>query len=206
MFCNVKRLFDIIVSCAALILLGPLLLLLAGCVILSAGRPALYRGWRTGRCGVPFKIIKLRTMVPDAERHGGAETPGDDPRIHTTGKILRHYKLDELPQLLNVAMGDMSIVGPRPEVTEETRLYGFREKGLVSMRPGLTDWASVKFRHEAEILRGAPDPHEAYHVLIQPEKIRLGLKYTQGHSMVVDLRIICSTCLAICRGTCQEHG
>ena len=192
-----KRLFDIIVSILVLTLFGPLLLLLAAYIIFSSGRPALYRGWRAGKAGVPFRIIKLRTMVADAENQGGAETPSDDARITPFGAILRRYKLDELPQFVNVILGDMSIVGPRPEVLEETCQYGKTEKELLSLRPGITDWASIKFRHEDEMLRGAADPHEAYHRLIQRDKIRLGLNYTCNRSMKVDLIIIAKTALAV---------
>jgi lipopolysaccharide/colanic/teichoic acid biosynthesis glycosyltransferase len=136
-------------------------------------------------------------MTPDAERQGGAETPSDDPRIIGIGKLLRRYKLDELPQFWNVMAGHMSIVGPRPEVIEEVRQYGILDRKLVSLRPGITDWASVKFRYEDEMLRGKGDPHVAYHKLIQPDKKRLGLEYQSHHSMSVDLAIIWSTLLSI---------
>ena len=188
-----KRALDIVACAVALPVIGPLLLLLALIVILDSGRPAFYLGWRAGRHGAPFRIIKLRSMVPDAERRGGAETPADDPRITWVGALLRRYKVDELPQLINVLLGDMSLVGPRPEVLDEVRRYGDRERALLSVRPGLTDWASIKFRHEGEILRGAPDPGKVYHETIQPEKIRLGLKYVQERSMFVDLTILVNT-------------
>jgi len=192
-----KRALDIVASAIALLVIGPLILVLALIVILDSGRPAFYLGWRAGRDGEPFRIIKLRSMVPDAERRGGAETPADDPRITWMGALLRRYKLDELPQLINVLMGDMSLVGPRPEVLDEVRRYGTRERGLLSVRPGITDWASIKFRHEGEILRGVPDPGKVYHETIQPEKIRLGLKYVQERSLFVDLAIIVNTLKAI---------
>ena len=192
-----KRALDIVASAIALLVIGPLILVLALIVILDSGRPAFYLGWRAGRDGKPFRIIKLRSMVPDAERRGGAETPADDPRITWMGALLRRYKLDELPQLINVLMGDMSLVGPRPEVLDEVRRYGTRERGLLSVRPGITDWASIKFRHEGEILRGVPDPGKVYHETIQPEKIRLGLKYVQERSLFVDLAIIVNTLKAI---------
>lgn len=192
-----KRLFDIIVSVLILIMFGPLLLILAACIVVSSGYPAFYRGWRGGKNGAPFQIIKLRTMVVNAERHGGAETPSDDARITEFGRFLRKCKLDELPQFFNVIRGEMSIVGPRPEVMEEVRNYGSVEKELLSVRPGITDWASIKFRHEGEILCSALDPHEVYHRQIQPEKIRLGLKYTRERSMKIDLVIIVKTVSAI---------
>lgn len=193
----IKRALDVVASVCALVVIGPVLLLLASLVVLDSGRPAFYLGWRAGKDGVPFRIIKLRTMVVDAEQRGGAETPADDPRITRVGCFLRRYKLDELPQLVNVLVGDMSLVGPRPEVLHEVRRYNERERALLSVRPGLTDWASIKFRHEGEILRGALDPGKVYHERIQPEKIRLGLKYVQERSMLVDLVIIVSTLKAI---------
>ncbi len=192
-----KRTLDIVVSVTALLVFGPLLLFMALLVVLDSGRPAFYRGWRAGRNGVPFRILKLRTMAQDAEKRGGAETAADDPRITRVGSFLRHYKLDELPQFINVLLGDMSLVGPRPEVLDEVERYGDREKALLSVRPGITDWASIKFRHEGEILRGAADPKRVYHEKIQPEKIRLGLKYVQERSILVDLAILANTVKAI---------
>ena len=132
-----KRLFDIIVSILVLTLFGPLVLLLAAYIMFSSGRPALYSGWRAGKAGVPFRIIKLRTMVVNAENQGGAETPSDDVRITSFGLLLRRYKLDELPQFVNVLLGDMSIVGPRPEVLEETCQYGSKERDCCHSDQGL---------------------------------------------------------------------
>ncbi len=192
-----KRSFDILFSAAALILVGPLLAILILLVLATSGRPAFYLGWRAGRYGRPFRIIKLRTMVPDAEKRGGAETAADDPRITRVGAFLREYKLDELPQFINVLIGHMSLVGPRPEVLDEVERYGDQERALLSVRPGITDWASIKFRHEGEILRGASDPKLVYHEKIQPEKIRLGLKYVEERSMRVDLAILANTVKAI---------
>ena len=197
-----KRLFDIVVSFCALIMFAPLLLILAAWIVISCGRPALYKGWRAGENGVAFQILKLRTMVLDAEHQGGAETPSDDPRITKIGKSLRHYKLDELPQFLNVLRGDMSIVGPRPEVLEEVCKYDNEEKMLLSIKPGITDWASIKFRHEDEMLRGATNPNEAYHKLIQPEKKRLGLQYARERTMKSDVFIIIKTIL-VCFVNCK---
>jgi lipopolysaccharide/colanic/teichoic acid biosynthesis glycosyltransferase len=184
-------------SLFVLILLIPLLLVLTAFIVVSSGRPALYRGWRAGKNGVPFQIIKLRSMVANAEKQGGAETPSDDIRITEFGRLLRRYKLDELPQFFNVLIGDMSIVGPRPEVIEEVRKYGSTERKLLTVRPGITDWASIQFRHEDEMLRGAANPHEEYHKIIQPQKISLGLKYTRERSMKTDFFIIAKTVSAI---------
>ena len=192
-----KRCFDIVVSLIVLSLLGPLILIIAAYIVVSCGRPGFYKGWRAGKVGVPFQILKLRTMVADAEKRGGAETPSDDIRITKLGRILRRYKLDELPQFYNVLSGDMSIVGPRPEVLAEVSKYKSMERELLSVRPGITDWASIKFRHEDETLRGATDPHEVYRKLIQPDKIILGLKYVHKRSIKIDLAIIAKTIAAI---------
>ena len=193
----VKRAFDIFFSAIALLFVGLLLPILALLVVLDSGWPVFYRGWRAGLHGEPFRILKLRTMVRDAEKRGGAETANDDPRITRVGAFLRRYKLDELPQFINVLLGHMSVVGPRPEVLDEVEQYDAIQRELLSVRPGITDWASIKFRHEGEILRGASDPKQIYHERIQPEKIRLGLKYVQEQSLLVDISILAGTVKAI---------
>jgi lipopolysaccharide/colanic/teichoic acid biosynthesis glycosyltransferase len=132
-------------------------------------------------------------MVVNADRIGGPSSSADDPRITRIGAFLRRYKLDELPQLINVLKGEMSFVGPRPEVIQEVLLYTDEEKRLLDMRPGITDWASIRFRNEGEILRGSADPHQAYREKIRPEKIRLGLEYVRNHSFLTDCRIILGT-------------
>ena len=136
-------------------------------------------------------------MVLDAHKLGGPSSSADDPRITRMGAFLRRYKLDELPQLLNVLKGEMSLVGPRPEVVEEVLLYTAEEKGLLEVRPGITDWASILFRNEGEILRGSSDPHAAYREKIRPEKIRLGLEYVRRRSFMTDFKIILKTLKAI---------
>jgi lipopolysaccharide/colanic/teichoic acid biosynthesis glycosyltransferase len=173
--------------------LSPLLLVLALLIKLGSRGSIFYRGLRAGRFGKPFRIFKFRTMVVNADKIGGPSTSADDPRLTRLGAFLRRYKLDELPQLINVVKGDMSLVGPRPEVLEETRLYNDQEKHLLDVRPGITDWASIRFRDEGEILRGSADPHQAYREKIRPEKIRLGLEYVQKHSFLTDCRIIFDT-------------
>jgi len=189
-----KRTLDILLSILGLVSLFWLFPLVAICIKLDSKGPVFYRGIRAGKAGKPFRIFKFRTMVPDAEQRGGAETPADDPRITTAGAILRRYKIDELPQLMNVLLGDMSFVGPRPEVMEEVVLYDDEEKELLRVRPGITDWASIKFRQEGEILRGSSDPHRTYHEKIRPEKVRLGLSYVRNDiSVKTDLQIIFTT-------------
>ena len=176
-----------------MILLLPVLTVLALLVKRASPGPAFYRGLRAGRFGIPFKIFKFRTMVANADKIGGPSTSADDPRITRIGAFLREYKLDELPQLLNVLKGEMSLVGPRPEVLEEVRLYNEEEKRLLQVRPGITDWASIRFRNEGEILRGSVDPHQTYRERIRPEKIRLGLEYVRKHSFLTDCKIIVDT-------------
>jgi lipopolysaccharide/colanic/teichoic acid biosynthesis glycosyltransferase len=192
-----KRVFDFTLSLLGLIPLSPLLLVLGIWIKLDSKGPVFYRALRAGRFGKPFRIFKLRTMVVNADKLGGAETPNDDPRITRAGAFLRHSKLDELPQLINILLGDMSLVGPRPEVLEETSLYNEEEKKLLDVQPGITDWASIKFRHEGEILRGSKDPHRTYHEAIRPEKVRLGLQYVQNRSLLTDVKIIFRTLVVI---------
>jgi lipopolysaccharide/colanic/teichoic acid biosynthesis glycosyltransferase len=189
----IKRVFDVVTSVAALSVLWPWLILIGLLIKLDSRGPAIYRSKRAGRWGNPFPILKFRTMVVDAEKLGGPSTADDDPRVTRAGKILRKYKLDELPQLVNVLKGEMSIVGPRPEILPEVELYSAEERQLLSVFPGITDWASLRFRNEGEILKGSQDAHQAYWEKIRPEKIRLGLKYAQSHSFCEDMRILFQT-------------
>jgi len=156
-----------------------------------------YRGNRVGRYGSLFKIFKFRTMVVDAERFGGPSTADDDPRITKVGKVIRKYKLDELPQLINVLKGEMSFVGPRPEVQHYVEMFTEEEKAILNVRPGITDWASLWNPDEGKILEGSPDPEKAYMEKIRPTKLRLQLKYVQERSFWIDLKIIFQTCLTI---------
>lgn len=192
-----KRLFDIVVSLAGLIVLGLPLVCIAIAIKLDSAGPVFYRGQRVGRGGRLFRIYKFRSMIVDAESKGGSSTAADDQRITQVGRFVRRYKLDELPQLINVLLGDMSLVGPRPQVAWAVALYTDRERALLNVRPGITDYASIKFRNEAEILRGSPDPDKAYLELIAPEKIRLGLEYVAHPSLWTDLRILSTTLLCL---------
>ena len=188
-----KRLFDVIASTVGLLLLSPLLVVFALSIKLSSRGSVFYRGVRIGLRGKPFRIFKFRTMVVGAESLGASSTAADDPRITRVGSVLRRYKLDELPQLLNVLSGDMSIVGPRPQVAWAVAAYNDEQRQLLLVRPGITDDASIRFRNEAEILRGSDDPDQTYLERIAPEKIRLGLQYVHNHSLWIDLRIIIRT-------------
>jgi lipopolysaccharide/colanic/teichoic acid biosynthesis glycosyltransferase len=184
---------DFSISLLGLALLSPILLAIALLIKLDSRGPVFYRGVRAGRTGKPFRIFKFRTMVANADKIGGPSSSSDDPRITRAGNFLRHHKLDELPQLLNVIRGEMSLVGPRPEVIDEVRLYTAEERQLLQIQPGITDWASIRFRNEGEILRGSSDPHQAYRERIRPEKIRLGLAYVHNHSFATDCQIILET-------------
>jgi lipopolysaccharide/colanic/teichoic acid biosynthesis glycosyltransferase len=140
-------------------------------------------------------MYKFRSMVPNAERVGGPNTPDDDPRLTRTGRFLRRYKLDELPQLINVLKGDMSFVGPRPQVPDEVAGYTPEERELLAVRPGITDWASLRFSNEGQILAGHDDPDRAYAELIRPEKMRLGLDYVHNGTFRDDIAILVKTAM-----------
>lgn len=188
-----KRLFDLLFSALGLLILSPLILAIAVVIKLTSPGPIIYAGTRIGRRGKPFRLLKFRTMVVNADKIGGPSTSDDDPRVTSTGSVLRRYKLDELPQLLNVLKGDMSFVGPRPEVPAEVDLYSREQRELLTVRPGITDWASMTFHNEGEILKGSADPHRTYQELIRPEKIRLGLEYVHKRSFQVDMQILLRT-------------
>jgi lipopolysaccharide/colanic/teichoic acid biosynthesis glycosyltransferase len=157
------------------------------------GGPIFYRGVRVGRYGRPFRIFKFRTMVPHAERMGGASTADDDPRITKIGQFVRKYKLDELPQLINVVTGEMSLVGPRPEVKHYVDMFSEEEKAILKVRPGITDWASLWNPDEGAVLAGSPDPEKTYLEKIRPQKIRLQLKYVKKRSFWADVNILFMT-------------
>jgi len=188
-----KRLFDILASGAGLLLLSPFLITVAVLVKLDSPGPVFYRGLRAGRWGRPFRIFKFRTMTEDAEKTGAASTPEDDRRVTRLGRFLRRYKLDELPQLLNVLAGQMSLVGPRPQVLWAVERYTESEKIVLSLRPGITDPASLYFRDEGELLRGSADPDRDYFEKIHPQKMRLSIEYVQKQSFWLDLEILLKT-------------
>lgn len=174
-------------------MLSPLFLISALLINLNSKGPVFHRGTRIGRFEKPFKIFKFRTMIEGAEKLGPTSTAEDDPRITKIGRFIRKYKLDELPQLINVLKGEMSFVGPRPQIPWAVKLYTKEEKALLSVRPGITDYASISFPNEEEILRGSKDPDKDYMAKINPEKIKLGLQYVKDHSLWIDLKIILKT-------------
>jgi len=192
-----KRLFDIFFSGLGLIFLTPLLLVIAVQIKVYDRGPLFYRGQRVGRNGKIFRIYKFRTMVVNAENIGGPSTSDDDPRITPIGRRMRKYKLDELPQLINVLKGEMSFVGPRPEVKVYTDMFTAEEKAILTVRPGITDWASLWNPDEGAVLAGSPDPEKTYLEKIRPEKIRLQLRYVRERTFFKDLKIILLTLRSI---------
>lgn len=165
---------------------------------LTSPGPVFYRGVRTGRYGIPFRIFKFRTMVVNAEQVGGTSTARDDPRVTPIGRRLRRSKLDELPQLFNVLRGEMSFVGPRPEVREYTDMYTEEEQIILSVRPGITDLASIEFVNLGEFL-GNDNPDEVFKTQIRPIKNRLRVQYAREHSFWGDLKLIFRTLITIAR-------
>ncbi|WP_229072813.1 GNAT family N-acetyltransferase [Actinoplanes sp. DH11] len=193
----VKRAMDIAVAAAVLAATSPVALAAAWRIKREDGGPILYRGTRIGRYGRPFAMLKFRSMVVDAARLGGPSTADDDPRLTATGRFLRRWKLDELPQMVNVLVGDMSLVGPRPQVPSDVRRYTADEMRLLDVRPGVTDWASIVFHDEGAILAGHADVDRAYDELIRPGKIALGLAYVENRGLGTDLRILALTALTL---------
>ena len=196
---TLKRTLDVVASSSALLALAPALVAIGLAVKLDSRGPVLYRGARVGRDGKPFELIKFRTMF--AGSNGPTSTSDDDRRITRVGKILRRYKLDELPQLINVLKGDMSLVGPRPQVAWCVATYSEEEREVLRVRPGLTDWSSMRFHDEGAIIAesGLADPDEAYLKLIHPEKMRLQLRYVRERSLRVDAQILIDTVKTLAR-------
>ena len=191
-----KRALDVAVAAVGLVALSPLLALLAAAVALDGG-PIFFRQERVGRRGRPFRIAKFRTMVPDADRLGAPLTVAGDRRITRVGRVLRAAKLDELPQLWNVLTGEMSLVGPRPEVPRYVALYTEEQARVLALTPGITDPASIRYRHEEAALADSSDPERAYLDVIMPEKIRINLEYAARASVGSDLAVIVETLVAL---------
>lgn len=192
-----KRLTDILLSSAGLLCFSPLLLPVIFLIWAQDRHSPFYIAPRMGLNERPFQMVKLRSMRIDADKSGIDSTAANDQRITAVGAFVRRYKLDEIMQLWNVMIGDMSLVGPRPNVERETRMYTPIEKRLLSVRPGITDFASIVFADEGEILQGRPDPDLAYNQLIRPWKSRLGLFYIDRASVGLDLKLIVLTARAI---------
>ena len=192
-----KRALDIAVSSISLLLFLPLFLLIGVAIRLGSSGSAFFCQERIGRRFRPFFIYKFRTMVQDAPKHGGPITFGDDPRITRIGRLLRRTKLDELPQLINVLKGEMSLVGPRPEVRRYVEMFADDYAEILQVRPGLTDLASIEYHDEAAILGRVEDPETEYAARILPEKIRLAKEYVARSSFLLDLIIIAKTLLVV---------
>lgn len=188
-----KRGFDILAALLALAVLSPLLLIIALLVALGSPGGAFFRQVRVGKGGHEFRLLKFRTMRPGSEAQGQITVGGRDPRITRIGYFLRKTKLDELPQLLNIMRGDMSIVGPRPEVPRYVAMYSPEQRQVLSVRPGLTSLASIAYIDENEVLGRASDPERAYVEEVMPAKLALDLRYVHEQGLGMDLRIILAT-------------
>ena len=195
---SVKRSVDLFLSALGLVLISPLILLMALAIKLDSAGPVFYRGPRVGRYGEPFRIWKFRTMVVGSDNLGGT-TGRNDPRVTRVGKVLRRYKLDELPQLMNILTGERSRVGPRPELPEHTSAYQGEEKIILSVRPGITDYASVRFRNLNELV-GSEDPHRTFIEEFRPEKNRLRVAYVKQQSLKEDFKILFQTLACVFLG------
>ncbi len=193
-----KRLFDLIFVIPGLIILSPVFLVVGFLIKSKDGGAILFKQTRVGKGGKHFKVLKFRTMVVDAENLGAKVTTGNDPRITPVGAFLRKYKLDELPQLLNVLIGNMSLVGPRPEVPEYVEFYPQETKDIIfSVNPGITDTASIEFVNENDMLTDSKDPIEDYRTKVLPIKLGYSMDYVKTRSLWVDFKLILKTVSAI---------
>ena len=192
-----KRLFDIVSSGIGLLCLAPVFVVMAIWIKLDSRGPVFYRQTRVGRYGRDFRIFKFRSMRVGSDK-GRQITVGErDPRITRFGYFIRRYKIDELPQLINVFLGDMSIVGPRPEVRKYVDLYSEEQRKVFQVRPGITDLASIKYRNENELLSQADDPDTYYIDVIMPDKLAINLEYIRHQSFMGDIKIIFNTLFKI---------
>lgn len=193
------RFFDFILSLVGLVVLAPIFIVLAIWIKIDSKGPVFYKQVRVGRNGIDFGLFKFRSMVVDADKRGLITVGGRDPRITRSGYFIRKYKLDELPQLINVLVGDMSLVGPRPEVRKYVDLYTDEQQKVLSVKPGITDYASIEYMDENEILGKSSDPEKTYIEEIMPEKIKYNMKYIQNKNVSEYFKIIFLTLLKIVR-------
>lgn len=189
----IKRSFDVFFAILGLLVLLPILLLVALGIAATSKGGVFYRQERIGKNGRPFRIFKFRTMFTGADKKGLLTVGGRDPRVTPIGYYLRKSKMDELPQLINVLLGDMSLVGPRPEVAKYVALYSKSDREILTIRPGITDYASIAFRNENELLAGSPDPEKTYIHEIMPQKLALNKQYLGEMGLGNDLKIILKT-------------
>ena len=188
-----KRLFDIIASGMGLICLSPLFAVLAIWIKCDSQGPVFYRQVRVGRGNKDFSLFKFRSMRPDSDKLGLITVGGRDPRVTRSGYYIRKYKLDEFPQLINVFLGDMSLVGPRPEVRKYVEMYTPEQMKVLSVRPGITSLASIRYRNENDILSAAEDPDKCYIEQVMPDKLAIDLEYVKQATLLNDIRLIFST-------------
>ena len=193
------RFFDFILSLVGLVVLAPIFIVLAIWIKIDSQGPVFYKQVRVGQNGIDFGLFKFRSMVVDADKKGLITVGGRDPRITRSGYFIRKYKLDELPQLINVLVGDMSLVGPRPEVRKYVDLYTDEQQKVLSVKPGITDYASIEYMDENEILGKSSDPEKTYIEEIMPEKIKYNMKYIQNKNVSEYFKIIFLTLLKIVR-------
>jgi lipopolysaccharide/colanic/teichoic acid biosynthesis glycosyltransferase len=188
-----KRVFDFTISFIGLIFLSPLFLVLSLAILMDSKGGVFYRQVRIGKHGKPFKIYKFRSMRKDSDKNGLLTVGTSDMRITRTGKFIRKYKLDEFAQLINVLRGEMSLVGPRPEVPKYVQLYNEEQKKILSVKPGITDYASIEYSNENEILEKSDTPEKTYIEKLMPDKLSLNKKYIENMSFKTDIQIIWMT-------------
>lgn len=198
-----KRVADILIVIPGLVLLMPLLIVIALLLKLDSKGPVFFRQKRVGKNGKDFELFKFRTMHPDSDKKGLLTVGGRDPRITGLGYYLRRYKLDELPQLLNVLNGSMSLVGPRPEVRKYVDMYSNEQKRVLNVRPGITDYASLEYFHENELLAKSSDPEKTYIEVVMPAKLKLNQRYIEEAGFITDIQIILKTIARIFRSSPQ---
>ena len=187
------RILDFLFSFLGIILLSPFFLFIALFIMISSSGPVLYKQSRIGLRGIEFSVYKFRTMRLNSDKFGLITVGGRDPRVTPIGYYLRKFKIDELPQLMNVLIGEMSLVGPRPEVKKFVELYTYEQRKVLSIRPGITDWASIYYRDENEILGKSSDPEKDYIEKVMPDKLNYNLIYIQNYGVVEYFRIIFCT-------------
>lgn len=192
-----KRVFDVVASGFGLLVISPLFLVLSVWIKLDSRGPVFYRQVRVGRYNKDFRLFKFRSMRVGADKQGLITVGGCDPRVTRSGYFIRKYKLDELPQLINVLRGDMSLVGPRPEVRKYVDMYTPEQLHVLDVRPGITDMASIRYRNENELLAESEDPEQFYVKVVMPDKLRINLEYVARHSFCFDMKLILKTLIEV---------
>jgi lipopolysaccharide/colanic/teichoic acid biosynthesis glycosyltransferase len=196
----IKRLFDLVIALPLLMLVSPILLVIAVLIKLNSKGPIFYLQQRVGLNGADFFIYKFRTMRIGADKLGLLTVGGRDPRVTSVGYFLRKYKLDELPQLINVVNGSMSLVGPRPEVRKYVDMYNSEQRKVLNAKPGITDYASIEYADENNLLASSENPERTYIDEIMPAKLKLNMKYIAEQGVITDIKIIFSTVMRVIRG------